>query len=37
MHGELRELPIKQGSSIGKSGKVFGQGQNVTNMVRASL
>jgi hypothetical protein len=35
MRRELREVPIKQGSGIRKSGKVFGQGQKNAKMVRA--
>jgi DNA invertase Pin-like site-specific DNA recombinase len=30
-------MPVKQGSGIRKSGKVFGQGQKTTKMVRAGL
>ena len=28
-------MPVKQGSGIKKSGKVFGQGQKAAKMVRA--
>jgi len=34
---EPREVPIKQGSGIRKSGRVFGQGQKTAKMVRAGL
>ena len=37
MRREHREVPIKQGSDIRKSGKVFGQGQKTANPVRAGL
>src|SRR5271167_3210956 len=37
MRGEHREVPIKQGSDIRKSGKVFGQGQKAAKTVRAGL
>ena len=37
MRGELREMPVKQGSGIRKSGRVFGQGQKTAKMVRAGL
>jgi DNA invertase Pin-like site-specific DNA recombinase len=37
MPRELREVPVKQGSGIRKSGKVFGQGQKTPKMVRAGL
>jgi DNA invertase Pin-like site-specific DNA recombinase len=37
MPTEHREVPIKQGSGIKKSGKVFGQGQKNAKMVRAGL
>ena len=30
-------MPIKQGSGIKKSGRVFGQGQKTAKMVRAGL
>jgi putative DNA-invertase from lambdoid prophage Rac len=30
-------MPIKQGSDIRKSGRVFGQGQKIANMIRAGL
>jgi hypothetical protein len=30
-------MPVKQGSGIGKSGRVFGQGQKASKMVRADL
>jgi len=30
-------VPVKQGSGISKSGKVFGQGQKRAKMVRAGL
>jgi predicted site-specific integrase-resolvase len=37
MPRELREVPVKQGSGIRKSGKVFDQGQKTPKMVRAGL
>jgi len=37
MCGEHREVPIKQGSGIRKSGKVFGQRQKASKMTRAGL
>ena len=37
MRREHREVPIKQGSDIRKSGKVFGQGQKAAKTVRAGL
>jgi len=37
MRGEPLEMPVKQGSGIGKSGKVFGQGQKTAKMVRVGL
>jgi hypothetical protein len=37
MLGELREVPIKQGSGSRKFGKVFGQGQKAANPVRVGL
>src|ERR1039457_2698103 len=37
MRGEHREMPVKQGSGIKKSGRVFGQGQKAAKMVRAGL
>ncbi len=37
MPREHREVPVKQGSGIKKSGKVFGQGQKSSKMVRAAL
>jgi len=37
MCGEHREVPIKQGSGIRKSGKVFGQRQKAAKMTRAGL
>src|ERR1035438_30414 len=37
MHGELSEMPVKQGSGVRKSGRVFGQGQKAAKMVRAGL
>ena len=30
-------MPVKQGSGIRKSGKVFGQGQKATKMIRAGI
>ena len=30
-------MPVKQGSGIRKSGRVFGQGQKAAKMVRAGL
>ncbi len=37
MHRELREMPVKQGSGIRKSGRVFGQGKKTAKTVRAGL
>ena len=37
MRGKLSEMPIRQGSDIRKSGKVFGQGQKTAKTVRAGL
>jgi len=37
MSGEHREVPIKQGSGIRKTGKVFGQGQKAAKTIRAGL
>jgi DNA invertase Pin-like site-specific DNA recombinase len=37
MHGERLEMPIKQGSGIKKSGRVFGQGQKAAKTIRAGL
>ena len=37
MGRERREVPVKQGSGIRKSGKVFGQRQKTAKMVRAGL
>ena len=37
MPREPREVPVKQGSGIRKSGKVFGQGQKNAKMLRAGL
>jgi DNA invertase Pin-like site-specific DNA recombinase len=37
MGRERREVPVKQGSGIRKSGNVFGQGQKTPKMVRAAL
>ena len=37
MRGELSEMPVKQGSGIRKSGRVFGQGQKTGKMVHAGL
>jgi len=37
MPRECREVPVKQGSGIRKSGKVFGQGQKATKTIRAGL
>ena len=37
MRGERLEMPVKQGSGIRKSGKVFGQGQKATKMIRAGI
>ena len=34
---EPREVPVKQGSGIKKSGRVFGQGQKTAKMVRVGL
>ncbi len=34
---ELREMPVKQGSEVKESGRVFGQGQKTAKMVRAGL
>jgi hypothetical protein len=35
MRGELPEMPVKQGSGIKKSGRVFGQGKNTANPLYA--
>jgi len=37
MRGEPREMPVKQGSGIRKSGRVFGQGQKTAKTIRAGL
>lgn len=37
MSRELREVPVKQGSGLRKSGKVFGQGQKTAKTIRAGL
>jgi DNA invertase Pin-like site-specific DNA recombinase len=37
MRGELSEMPVKQGSGVRKSGKVFGQGQKNTETIRVGL
>ncbi len=37
MPWELSEMPVKQGSGMGKSGRVFGQGQRASKMIRAGL
>src|ERR1035438_6347397 len=37
MPRELREVPVKQGSGIRKSGKVFGQGQKTAKTIRSGL
>jgi len=37
MPRELREVPIKQGSGIKKSGRVFGQGQKTAKTIRVGL
>ena len=37
MPRELREVPVKQGSGIKKSGRVFGQGQKASKIIRAGL
>jgi DNA invertase Pin-like site-specific DNA recombinase len=37
MRGELSEMPVKQGSVIRKSGRVFGQGQKAAKAIRAGL
>ena len=37
MPREHREVPVKQGSGIRKSGRVFGQGQKSAKIVRAGL
>src|ERR1035438_7723980 len=37
MPRELREVPVKQGSGIRKSGKVFGQVQKTAKTIRAGL
>ena len=37
MRGEPLEMPVKQGSVIKKSGKVFGQEQKTAKMVRVGL
>ena len=36
MRGERLEMPVKQGSAVRKSGKVFGQGQKAAKSIRAS-
>jgi DNA invertase Pin-like site-specific DNA recombinase len=37
MRWELSEMPVKRGSGITKSGKVFGHGQRVAKTIRAGL
>ena len=37
MRVERLEMPIKEGSGLKKSGKVFGQGQKTAKIVRAGL
>ena len=37
MRRGLREVPVKQGSGIKKSGRVFGQGQKAAKAIRAGL
>src|SRR5271165_6840405 len=37
MRGELSEMPVKRGSGIKKSGRVFGQGQKAAKTIRAGL
>ena len=37
MRGEQSEMPVKQGSGVRKSGKVFGQGQKNTKTIRVGL
>ena len=37
MHGELSEMPVKQGSGIKKSSRFFGQGQKAAKTIRAGL
>jgi hypothetical protein len=37
MPRELSEMPVEEGAGIGKSGKVFGQGQKAANPIRAGL
>ena len=37
MRWELSEMPVKQGSGMGKSGRVFGQGQKAAKTIRAGL
>ena len=37
MSGELSEMPIKQGSAIKKSTRVFGQGQKAAKTIRVGL
>jgi len=37
MRGELRQIPVKQGSGIKKSGRVFGQGQKAAKTTPAGL
>jgi hypothetical protein len=37
MPRELREVPVKQGSGIRKSGKVFGQGQKTAKQIRTGM
>jgi hypothetical protein len=34
MHRESREMPVKQGSGIRKSGRVFGQRQKTAITIR---
>jgi hypothetical protein len=37
MRGEYLEMPEKQGSGIGKSGRVSGHGQKAAKTTRAGL
>jgi hypothetical protein len=37
MSGERLKMPVKQGSVVRKSGKVFGQGQQTVRTFRAGL
>ena len=37
MRREHHEMPVKQGSGIKKSGRVFGQGQKTAKIIRAGL